>query len=152
MVCFSLSWDNPLLWSHYGDRHHGMALGFDLDPTKCKKVKYVKTRPQLRAIDLSVAHELLFTKYIDWKYEEEIRTFTTLTDIDPETGLYFADFGEDCALREVIVGPLSTVTEQELRQALRDFTPNDAKLTKARLAFKSFRVVTNQLGFARRDK
>jgi hypothetical protein len=24
-------WHNPLLWSHYADRHRGMALGFDTD-------------------------------------------------------------------------------------------------------------------------
>src|SRR5713226_9051525 len=93
MVCFSLAWHNPLLWSHYGDSHRGIALGFDLDATKCKKVKYVEERPELRTIDLAVAHELLFTKYVDWKYEEEIRTFTNLNDIDSETKLYFADFG-----------------------------------------------------------
>src|SRR5713226_357193 len=34
MVCFSMAWHNPLLWSHYGDRHRGIALGFDLDATK----------------------------------------------------------------------------------------------------------------------
>lgn len=146
MVCFSLSWQNPLLWSHYGDRHRGMALGFDLHSTKCKKVKYVEQRPQLRTIDLAVAHELLFTKYVDWKYEEEIRTFTNLKDIDPETKLYFADFGEDCALREVIVGPLSDVTEHTLREALGEMNLDQVALTKARLAFNSFRVVTDRRG------
>ena len=49
-----------------------------------------------------------------------MRTFTNLNDIDPETKLYFADFGEDCALREVIIGPLSDVTEHTLREALGD--------------------------------
>jgi Protein of unknown function (DUF2971) len=147
MVCFSLSWQNPLLWSHYGDRHRGMALGFDLNPAKCRKVRYVKTRPQLRTVDLAVANKLLFTKYIDWKYEQEVRMFTNLSDIDPDTKLYFADFGEDCALREVIVGPLGGVTNHNLREVLGDFNPDGIKLTKARLAFNSFRVVTDQRGF-----
>ena len=151
MVCFSLSWENPLLWSHYGDRHRGMALGFDLDATKCKKVKYVEERPELQTIDLAVAHELLFTKYVDWKYEEEIRTFTNLNDIDPEKKLYFADFGEDCALREVIVGPLSDVTEHTLREALGDMNLEHVTLIKARLAFNSFRVVTDQRGLHSRS-
>jgi hypothetical protein len=114
--------------------------------TKCKKVKYVEERPELRTIDLTVAHELLFTKYVDWKYEEEIRTFTNLNDIDAETKLYFADFGEDCALREVILGPLSDVTGHTLREALGDMNLGHVRLTKARLAFNSFRVVTDQRG------
>jgi hypothetical protein len=124
-----------------------MALGFDLSPAKCRKVKYAKTRPQLRTVDLTAANELLSTKYLDWKYEQEVRTFTSLADIDPDTKLYFADFGEDCALREVIVGPLCEVTEQTLREVLGDFNPDEIKLTKARLAFNSFRVVTDQRGF-----
>lgn len=79
MVSFSMTWQNPLLWSHYGDRHRGIALGFDLDPAKAKKVSYVEERPQLRKI--------------------------SRTDRDPATSLYFADFGRDCALRQVIVVP-----------------------------------------------
>jgi hypothetical protein len=124
-----------------------MALGFDLNPAKCRKVRYVKTRPQLRTVDLSVANKLLSTKYTDWKYEQEVRMFTNLSDIDPDTNLYFADFGEDCALREVIVGPLGEVTKHNLREVLGDFNPDEIKLTKSRLAFNSFRVVTDQRGF-----
>ena len=148
MVCFSLSWENPLLWSHYGDRHRGMALGFDLNPAKCKKVNYVAERPVLEKIDLDVAHELLFTKFLDWKYEEEVRTFVNLNDIDPETKLYFAGFGKDCLLREVIVGPLCNVTATKVHEVLGQFNPDKVALTKARLAFNSFRVVTDQRGLA----
>ena len=138
------SWQNPLLWSHYGDRHRGMALGFDLNPQKCKKVKYVKERPRLQTVDLAVAHELLFTKYVDWRYEEEVRTFVNLNDIDLETKLYFADFGDDCTLQEIVVGPLCEVTETKLREVLGNFNVDEVRLTKARLAFNSFRVVKDQ--------
>jgi hypothetical protein len=148
MVCFSLSWQNPLLWSHYGDRHRGMALGFDLNPAKCKEVKYVAERPVLKKVDLGVSHELLFTKFVDWKYEEEVRTFVNLSDIDPETKLYFADFGDDCLLREVIIGPLCDVKATELREALGEPNSGEVVLTKARLAFNSFRVVTDQRGLS----
>ena len=30
LLHFSRSWANPLLWAHYGDKHRGMCLGFDL--------------------------------------------------------------------------------------------------------------------------
>jgi hypothetical protein len=88
---------------------------------------------------------LLFTKYEDWRYEQETRIYTTLKDQDPKTGLYFADFGEQLVLSEVIAGPLCAVTEQELRDATGSAT--EVKFTKARLAFKTFRVVTDQRGF-----
>jgi hypothetical protein len=132
-----------------GDRHRGIALGFDLSKEKAKEVSYVKKRPRLRAVNLAVVHELLYTKYVDWQYEQEVRMFTSLNDIDPETQLYFADFGDDCALREVIVGPLSSVTEHDLHGALGKSNLEGVSFTQARLAFNSFRVVTDQRGLRR---
>jgi hypothetical protein len=43
--------------------------------------------------------------------------FTSLEDKDSESGLYFADLNDDCELQEVIVGPLSDVTESDLQEA-----------------------------------
>lgn len=145
LLCFSLDWHNPLLWSHYAERHRGLALGFDVDEQILKPVSYVKTRPVLTQINIEVAHWLLFTKYVDWQYEQEARIFTTLEDRDPQTGLYFGDFGDQLVLREVIAGPLSAVTKGELGDAIGSTA--GVKFTKARLAFKSFRVVADQRGF-----
>lgn len=122
-----------------------MVLGFDVDEQILKPVSYVKTRPVLKRINIEVAHWLLFTKYLDWQYEQEARIFTTLEDRDPETGLYFGDFSDQLVLREVIAGPLSTVTKRELGDAVRSTA--GVRFTKARLAFKSFRVVADQRGF-----
>jgi hypothetical protein len=121
-----------------------LALGFDVDEQILKPVSYVKTRPVLKGISIEVAQWLLFTKYVEWQYEQEARIFTTLEDRDPETGLYFGDFGEQLVLREVIAGSLSTVTKLELRDAIG--ATAGVKFTKARLAFKSFRVVADQRG------
>jgi hypothetical protein len=30
IVCFSEEWKDPVLWSHYADKHRGVALGFDI--------------------------------------------------------------------------------------------------------------------------
>jgi hypothetical protein len=118
LLCFSRSWDNPLLWSHYADRHKGIALGFDFNKHKLKNVSYVSKRPPLKGLSLRVAQDLLFKKYIDWRYEQEVRTFTSLEDADSATGLYLANFNKDCTLREVIVGPLCNVTKSDLLEAL----------------------------------
>jgi hypothetical protein len=72
--------------------------------------------------------------------------FTLLKQADPVSGLYFADFSDDCTSREVIVGPLGTVTEGESKKALGE-DQGQVTLTKARLAFNSFKVVKNKLGF-----
>src|SRR3989304_9386747 len=42
MLCFCKGWHNPLLWSHYSDRHQGMCLGFEVDDQYLKAVSYVK--------------------------------------------------------------------------------------------------------------
>jgi hypothetical protein len=147
MVCFSLSWQNPLLWSHYAERHRGVVLGFDINEEKIKNVSYVQERPIVNAVDEDFVHHLLYTKYIDWRYEQEARVFTSLKDKDPESGLYFADFNEDCVLREIIGGPLSSVTERELRGALGEVNQDQMTFKKARLAFNSFQVVTDKRGF-----
>jgi hypothetical protein len=80
MLCFSLSWQNPLLWSHYADRHRGITLGFDIDEAKVQKVSYVTERPAFHAVDEGLVHHLLYTKYIDWQYEQEVRVFTSLEE------------------------------------------------------------------------
>lgn len=145
VLCFSLSWHNPLLWSHYGDRHRGMALGFDVANAILKPVSYVEQRPVLKEINPEVANWLLFTKYVDWRYEQEARIFAALTDRDSESGLYFGNFSEQLVLREVIVGPLNTNTKRELRDAVGSLA--DVTFTKGRLAFNSFQVVKDRRGF-----
>jgi hypothetical protein len=146
LLCFSLDWHNPLLWSHYADRHHGLALGFDIDEGILKRVSYTRNRPVLRKIDIEIADSLLFTKYIDWNYEQEARIFTSLENRDSQTGLYFGNFGEQLVLREVIAGPLCAVEEQELHDATA--STDKIKFTKARLAFNSFRIVPDKRGFS----
>lgn len=118
LICFSKNWHNPVLWGHYGDHHRGICLGFDLNPTKTHEVSYKMERPQLKQLDSVTTDNLLYVKFKDWSYEEEVRMFTSLKDKDPATSLYFIGFCDDCALREVIVGPLSGVTQQDLLNAM----------------------------------
>ncbi len=146
MVSFSLSWQNPLLWSHYADRHRGIALGFDINPDKLKTVRYVAERPILKEVNELFVDHLLYTKYLDWKYEQEVRVFTSLEETDAATGLYFSPFSDDCVLKEVIVGPLSGVTKSDLREVLGAGF-DQVELTKGRLAFNSFNIVRNKRGF-----
>jgi Protein of unknown function (DUF2971) len=147
MLCFSLSWHNPLLWSHYGEKHRGVALGFDLDEQTVREVHYVKQRLIVKKGSvLELADSLLHTKYIEWQYEEEVRVFANLHDKDPNTGLHFADFGDRLVLCEIILGPLCYITRNDLEDALGKYE-GPVKYTKARLAFRSFQVVADQRGF-----
>ncbi len=86
---------------------------------------------------------LISTKSSHWRYENEVRCFVGLEERDPETQLYFADFSDDLALREVIVGHRSTIRRTDLADALGDLAPV-VQTRKARLAFRSFRIVTQR--------
>jgi hypothetical protein len=143
LLCFCGSWSNPLLWSHYADKHRGMCLGFDIDENTIKSVKYVKDRPSVGSAAIedmkTLLDHLLWTKYIDWQYEEELRAWVRFDERDLITKFYFYNFGENLQLKEVVAGPLCELTEMEIREALG--TVRDVAVTKARLAFKTFRVV-----------
>ena len=146
MLCFSRRWTNPVQWSHYAVKHTGLCLGFDIPANMLAKVRYTTKRlePRVDVIegggpgDQKEMFKVLTTKYLHWRYESELRLFTALNDKDPKTGLFFADFANKIKLKEVIVGPLSTITRAEVADALGDL--RHVEVYKARLAFKTYRV------------
>jgi hypothetical protein len=149
VLCFSRKWHNPLLWAHYADKHQGLVLGFEVRDEVIENITYVKTRPALKEANEKTAYKLLFTKFYDWRYEEEWRIFTRLKDRDPETHLFFAEFDEELKLREVIVGPLCECPKSAIHDAL-GANIDKISIIKSRLAFRAFSVVTNQRGFSRK--
>ena len=50
LICFSESWSNPVLWSHYADKHKGLALGFDVQKQYLHKIDYIRERLKNLAI------------------------------------------------------------------------------------------------------
>jgi hypothetical protein len=86
---------------------------------------------------------LACTKYAHWRYEREFRAFVGLEERDAETGLYFAEFSENLRLTHVIVGALASIGRTEIDEAIGGLVPRPT-VFKARLAFKSFRVVRNR--------
>ncbi|WP_271950392.1 DUF2971 domain-containing protein [Ruegeria faecimaris] len=98
ICCFSESWDNPLMWSHYSNSHRGYCIKYrvreDLmqrfDDRFPLKVKYSSKRPKLTMIDLlkfadavkgkagnysqnEVLNALAYQKPDEWEYEKEWR-------------------------------------------------------------------------------
>lgn len=151
MICFSRGWSNPVQWSHYGGKHTGLCLGFDIPGNLLTKVHYTSERLQARVEIIEGGGrngskemlKVLSTKYEHWLYESETRLFTALDVQDPETGHYFANFSDKMVLKEVIVGPLCKIKRDELQDALGDIAPR-VEAYKARLAFKTY-TVTRQL-------
>ena len=145
LICFSASWQNPLLWSHYAERHDGVCLGFDVPVENAGRVRYVSERMKFPdEPNLQTATALLFTKYKDWYWEDEVRVWLTLGERDPD-GNRYAKFAEQMRLRQVIVGPLCRVSKVTIDKALGELG-SEVSIIKARLAFKTFRVVKDQRG------
>jgi hypothetical protein len=149
MICFSGQWHNPLLWSHYADKHRGMCLGFDVEEKCLKPIAYVSKRTNLNMpLTRESADQLLFTKFVDWRYEEEWRGWFEFDE--REDGHYFYPFDRKIRLREAIAGPLCNVTEDTIREALGD--KRDVAVIRARLAFKTFRVVRTEWHFSNEER
>lgn len=88
VCCFSTTHSSPLLWSHYGDQHRGLCIGYSTDrlpKPKVNKVLYGNTRSIKSSLleqalvknDQQAREELdrdfLLRKDEAWKYEAEWR-------------------------------------------------------------------------------
>lgn len=113
LLCFSQDWSEPLLWSHYSDKHKGVAIGFDILQDKVLKVNYESDpiRKQIELTNDSKTNEKLFldlakVKYKKWEYENEYRILVKLEDCLPPTvdGLRFLEFGDRLKVREIVLG------------------------------------------------
>ena len=82
--------------------------------------------------------DLCATKFIHWSYEEEVRLLVNFSEIIPKGELVFHSFSDNMQLREVIVGPRSTIKVSEVRAEVSD---ENVKVFKSRLAFQRFEIV-----------
>ena len=153
ILCFSRRWSNPVMWSHYADRHKGLCLGFDVpdDTDIFRRVSYTSKRI-ISEIDklqwaadapdpaFNYIKQLLFTKFSHWKYEQEVRGYKTLEEKDPISRLFFANFSDELKLREIIVGAYSSISRETVNEALGSMT-TEVRIIKACLALQTFKVV-----------
>ena len=149
VLCFSTSWNNPVLWSHYAEKHYGIALGFDVPDQYAMPVSYESDRLE---IDLSsfrsasdparkeMVRRLLLTKFVAWSYEAEVRVLLRPQETYNEMGLSFVSFSEELVPREVILGPRCTVSKEEVYRAGEGLDPK-LDVVQSRLAFNSYQVV-----------
>lgn len=88
VCCFSTTYTSPLLWSHYGDQHQGLCIGYGLDRNPIpqpQKVIYggyraIKTSTLIQAFihkdnqaKAVLDRDVLLRKAPGWKYEREWR-------------------------------------------------------------------------------
>lgn len=150
LLCFSKRWRNPVLWSHYADRHCGLCLGFDVPDDLLMSVTYTTKRTasdKLFSHDRSIKEieikRLLITKFSYWRYEDEVRCFVSLTDKNPDNGHYFFEFSNELNLTQVLVGAEARISRRDIKKALGEDNSHVEQF-KTRAAFKTFNVVRNR--------
>lgn len=128
LLCFSRNWDNLLMWSHYGDSHTGLCLGFDIpDDPYDMDVRYQPNLLRVRSpndVNLDLVKRIFSTKHESWSYEQEVRTFVSIKN-EPrdQNGRMWFDFGPHLELKEVIVGSQFNPTNVDrLNDVLKKFT------------------------------
>ena len=154
VICFSRVWSNPVLWSHYADKHRGICLGFDIPKSRLTQIDYkgkrlvstVERTFSANYIDQEIMQKILATKYEDWRYEKEFRYILRLDNTESTSRHYFKSFEDELKLLGVIVGARCNIAKTTIQGYLSGYH-GKVELTKARLAFKSFRVVPNRTGF-----
>jgi len=164
VLCFSRDWQNAMLWSHYGDKHNGMCLGFNVGPNvQVSKPRYVTNRKtfdaDMRILLRAAARfpairkskklppnceeaikRLLLTKFRQWKYENEVRVFLTLKDEQKRGCHYFAEFNDHIRPVSLILGPRCRTTDREIASATSGYaTP--ITVVRTVLSSDSFEVV-----------
>jgi hypothetical protein len=147
LLCFSATWRDPVVWAHYSDKHKGICLGFEIPDGKSlyRRVRYEPKRlPFPKDLHVSAdARDMLFIKYSNWAYEQEVRVWIQLPTADD--GLYFCDFDDTIQLKEVIVGAKCTLSRSDITRALGTLAEH-VTLIKARAGFTKFEVVRDKRG------
>jgi hypothetical protein len=150
LVCFSSEWKDPVIWAHYSDKHRGLCLGFEIPKKHCKEITYVSRRlPCPETIDLSHAQTTIFTKYINWSYEKEIRVWAEIKE--EEGGLFYKPFDRQLKLVEVIAGARCNLRRSQIVDVLGGLA-TQVRIIKARAGFRRFEIVENRQGFNRKNR
>lgn len=125
ICCFSTSFANPLMWSHYAEQHNGICVGYSLQRKPIpviKKVKYGGNRIITTSlIEKAVVQndensselldsKVLLTKAPQWKYEHEWRLLGNRGIQDSPLALTDITFGLRCP--SAIVHAIISALEQ----------------------------------------
>lgn len=124
VCCFSSTYDNSLLWSHYGDQHQGLCIGYNLERNpkpRLHKVVYGDNRilhtsliakaildKDPEALD-RLDESVLLRKATPWRYEDEWRLFDKIGLNESPLAMTDITFGLRCpdSIIHTVVSALS---------------------------------------------
>lgn len=112
VACFTLHPDRMLMWSHYGDQHRSVCIGFDTDLLRelcpindqchpqyedMEKVTYTKDRPSRSD------KKAIYKKSEEWRGEKEYRLVSNACPGNPEGGPGVWNIPKS-AIKEIVFG------------------------------------------------
>lgn len=170
VLCLSREWNNPLLWSHYADKHKGICLGLDISATvDVQEPIYVEKWQEddagilLSAVACGVKNlkpsdpefqnaqklimRMYLTKFKAWSYENEARIFLRLKEDQKKDNLYFAEFDENIRPSMIIVGARCPVAASKIGATTSKYAM-PIKVVQAMLSPNSFEVIEDVRGLA----
>jgi hypothetical protein len=167
VLCFSRGWHNAMLWSHYGDKHKGICLGFDISAkVELRKPCYIANRQEfdedLRVLVAAASHwmslkpsdkefqdcmriirRMLLTKFDAWRYEDELRMFIEQKEDQRQGAFYFAEFDEQIQLRSIVLGARCTTPSKHIELVTAGYSPA-ITVVRAALSPKAFQVTVRR--------
>lgn len=158
-ICFCKACDNPVMWSHYGNKHSGIVLGFDCESENILEVDYKPDRLSLDGLEAMNEKErfehfkrVIKRKFSDWSYEEEYRGFVSLQEqchIRLQGGklMYFQNIDEFSTLKEVIIGCDAVHRVNEVRNVFNFGKWADPRLPELKVAQISQNYRMDILGY-----
>jgi len=152
ILCFSDTFRQPVLWSHYADKHRGVAFEVEYrnDPERVIKMKYTDERPvvdvrRIKEVEYlkSQLNRLIFQKSTGWSYENEYRVFIRLRDCRADGEWYFRPIEmptEDILLKRVILGFGFHQEEAVISNALRAGGFSRTQVSRAKMCQNSYEI------------
>ena len=150
LLCFSEAWQSTLMWSHYGEKHSGMCLGFDVPQAEAIRIRYISSlkpdpfehKRAARGAASQALEDALHCKHRAWSHEKEWRMQVPLSN--PVDGLFYKPFDGLLHLREVILGAKCSMTPAEVARAVIN-PPLDVEVFQARAELGSFAMCRHEL-------
>lgn len=151
LLCLSASASEPVMWSHYADRHAGGVLELEVNPNPecCVKVEYTDQRPafEMREIvgpNWSRAAERVFAqlwrrKSKGWAYEQEYRYYSPLEACEERDGIHITPLVPRM-LRRVILGWRCSIEQTAMSRLLSEAGYSDCLVDRARPGESSYAV------------
>lgn len=151
MISYSGEMADPVIWSHYADKHKGIALQFDhLLVEELLPIAYCHALPTFDVTGflkngsdanytLSILKMAYGRKSPSWAYEKEYRVhFNLATQCKEESGIFYKAI-PDYFLKRVILGVRCTA-KREVEQALAEGGLADVEIVQARMSDTSYEI------------